>query len=83
MRAQMLEASVSIISRNGAPSPKGCVVNGQMTTVRQATHEYAPPPAVLRPPLSLFNSRARAAVNKPLAYSRAKNKPSALNPIPI
>ena len=29
MRAQMLE--VSIRRRNGASSPKGCLVNGQMT----------------------------------------------------
>ena len=29
MSAQMLEVSIRI--RNGAPSRKGCVVNGQMT----------------------------------------------------
>ena len=34
---------VSIRSRNGAPSRKGCVVNGEMTTVRQATNEDVPP----------------------------------------
>ena len=33
---------VSIESRNGAPSRKGCAVNGQIT--KQATNEYAPPP---------------------------------------
>ena len=38
---------VSIRSRNGAPSRKGFVVNGQMA--RQATNEY-PPPLVLHPP---------------------------------
>ena len=31
------------ISRKGAPYQKGCVVNGQMTLLRQATNEYAPP----------------------------------------
>ena len=31
MNAQMLEVCVSIRSRNGAPSRKDCVVNGQMT----------------------------------------------------
>ena len=34
---------VSIRSRNGAPSRGGCVVHGQVT--KQATNEYAPPPA--------------------------------------
>ena len=30
---------------NGAPSRKGCVVNGGMVKrLRQATNEYAPPP---------------------------------------
>ena len=33
---------VSIRSSNGAPSRKGCVVNGQITTA--STNEYAPPP---------------------------------------
>ena len=32
---------VSIRSRNGAPSRKGCVVNGQMA---KASNKYAPPP---------------------------------------
>ena len=42
---------VSIRSMNGAPSRKGCVVNGQMTTVSHATNECAPPipPLLLRP----------------------------------
>ena len=30
MRVQMLEVSL-LWNRNGAPSPKGCVVNGQKT----------------------------------------------------
>ena len=38
---------VSIRSRNGAPSRKGCVVNGQMT---QASNKRARPPLTSRPP---------------------------------
>ena len=34
---------VSIRSRNGAPSRKGCVVNGQMTKASNK-NEYSPPP---------------------------------------
>ena len=35
--------SVSIRNKNGAPSRKGCVVNGQMTAKRQAINEYPSP----------------------------------------
>ena len=46
MSAQVLEESIR--SRNGAaPSRKGCVVNGQIATERQAAIEYVPLP---RPP---------------------------------
>ena len=41
----LLPAYVSVRSMNGAPSRKGCVVNGVMVKrLRQATNEYAPPP---------------------------------------
>ena len=42
--AQLLDVSlIGIRRRNGAPSRKGCVVNGLI--LRQATNEYAPPPS--------------------------------------
>ena len=44
MSAQTLEVSVSIRSRNGAPSRKGCVVNGQMT---KASDKCVRPPLLL------------------------------------
>ena len=43
LSAQLLEVSLTI-SRNGVPSRKGCVVNRQMTTVRQANKMSTPPP---------------------------------------
>ena len=43
MSTQMLESSIRTINRNGAPSPKEPVANGQMTK-RQAIYEYPPPP---------------------------------------
>ena len=42
---------VSVSTRNGAPSRKRCGANGQMTSVRQATNEYALPPPP--PPLQV------------------------------
>ena len=45
MSVQMVETCVSTTSRNGprngAPSRKGCVVNGQMT---KASNKQIPPP---------------------------------------
>ena len=46
---------VCVRNRNGAPSRHGCVVNGKVASVRQATHEYAqpaPPQPPLQPPLT-------------------------------
>ena len=43
MSAQML-GGVSIRSRNGAPSRKGCVVNGQMTKASNKGVRPPPPP---------------------------------------
>ena len=45
---------VSIRSRNGAPSRKGCVVNGQMA---KASNKYAPPPP------TNFHHDTRASAN--------------------
>ena len=56
---------VSVSTRNGAPSRKRCGVNGQMTTVRQATNEYALPPTPYRdtpePEKVLCASRSNAS----------------------
>ena len=42
---------VSIRSRNGAPSRKGCVVNGQMVKTSRKLVHPSPPPRQLSPPL--------------------------------
>ena len=43
-------ASVSIGSRNGAPSRKGCNAWSMVKYLKQATNEYALPPPPYRPP---------------------------------
>ena len=43
---------VSIRSRNGAPSRKGCVINGQMTKTEQQKQMNPPPPPPSPPAFS-------------------------------
>ena len=57
MSAALLKMSL-IRSRNGAPSRKGCVFNGQMPKAGNKRQQYPPPPLPplpnrLSPPLAL------------------------------
>ena len=52
MNDELVEVALHNKSRDGSPSRKGCVVNGQTATVRQATNESTPPPSL--PPTPRF-----------------------------
>ena len=80
MSARMLEVSLFCTSRNGAPSRKGCVVNGQMT--KASNKRVRPPPHHLGKTGTgaLANTYDTAVAEIDLPARQSKNKHAHTNP---